>query len=79
METDTVIELTEGVTIEWKRPADGSPVEDRVHILERTENEDGTIMLTITETAPDSPEGPRKIKEDSIYEQLRYRDYEIIS
>jgi len=67
-----------GTVIEWTRPADGAPVEDKVIVKSMYADEDGVIQLRIEETAPDAPEGPRSITLEDLHDQLEWRDYEVI-
>jgi hypothetical protein len=69
--------IEKGVVIDWDRPADGTPAEDKVIIKSMYSDEDGNVQVRIEETAPDAPEGPRTVDLESIHDQLLWRDYQI--
>lgn len=70
--------IERGTVIEWSRPADGAPVEDKVIVKSMYADEGGVIQLRIEETAPDSPDSPRSITLEDLHDQLEWRDYEVI-
>ena len=70
--------IERGVVIEWKRPADGAPVEDTTEVLGMYADEDGVIQLRVLDSAPDAPDKPQSITLGDLQKRLRNVDYEVI-